>query len=261
MTLSLSEAAAAALPNAEVSNFGELTTIRGAVVATPTTSGPGVYSLRVPFLVAPRALSGVSTTSAGPSHLVPGAGSVRTTSVTVHNGGFVSGNADVYSWGISDAADADSPYDVRAAGVQVLPGAALGGDKTDRGLVFAVNVHQGWSTPAASEVDIPIDNNNDKKVDAFVIGIDFGEATAGDFDGRYIALITDAQFNVIDAWGADAPMNTSVMELPVLASEIGLSASRPVFTYGVTAFDLQNGAVDPTSTAKFNAYAPPLTTG
>ena len=261
VTLLLSAAQVAALPNAETSNFGVLVNVRGAVVATPTTGGAGIYSLRVPFLVAPRALSGVTTSSASAPRVSPGTGSGRTTSITVHNGGFVSGNADVYSWGISDPADTVSPYDVRAAGVQVLPGAALGGEDTDRSLIFAVNMHRGWSTPAASEVDVPIDINHDNKVDAYVIGIDYGEATAGDFDGRYVALITDASFTVIDAWIADAPMNTSTMELPVLASEIGLSSARSVFTYGVTAFDLQNGAVDPTGTATFDAYAPAVTTG
>jgi hypothetical protein len=263
VTLSLSAADVAALPNAETSNFGALVTIRGAIVAKPSTSGPGVYSLRVPFLVAPRALSAVTTSSACAPEEVPDSGGVNTTSVTVHNGGFVAGNADVYSWGISDPADTDSPYDVRAAGVQVLPGQVLGGDDAaaDRSLIFAVSVHDGWSTPAGAEVDIPIDNNHDNKVDAYVIGVDLGNATAGDPNGEYVALITDPEFNIIDAWVADAPMNTSVMELPVLASEIGLSAGHAAFTYGVTAFDSVTGAVDPTSTAKFNAFAPPLTTG
>jgi subtilisin family serine protease len=261
VTLSLTAAQVAALPNAETSNFGALVTIRGAVVATPTASGPGVYSLRVPFLVAPRALSAVSTSAATSPRPAAGSGSVRTTSVTVHNGGFVSGNADVYSWGISDAADTDSPYDLRAAGVQVLPGEVLDGDATDRALIFAVNVQHGWSTPAASEVDIPIDNNHDGQVDAFVIGIDFGAATAGDNDGRYVSLITDAEFTIVDAWVADAPMNTSTMELPTLASEIGLSAAHPSFTYGLTAFDLENGAVDPAGTAEFDVWSPAVSTG
>jgi hypothetical protein len=56
-------------------------------------------------------------------------------------------------------------------------------------------------------------------------------------------------------------MNTSTMELPTLASEIGLSAGHAAFNYGVTAFDLENGAVDPTGTARFNAWAPAATTG
>ena len=60
--LSITAAAAAALPNSEVSNafiYHPLNVVRGNVVATPTTTGPGVYAVRSPFLVAPRALSGV----------------------------------------------------------------------------------------------------------------------------------------------------------------------------------------------------------
>jgi hypothetical protein len=261
VTLSLGAAQVAGLPNAVTSNFGALVTIRGAVVATPSSSGPGVYSLRVPFLVAPRATSGVSASSAAKPKPVAGTGSGFSTSVTVHNGGFRPGTADVYAWGISDGADTDSPYDIRAAGVQALPGEALGGESSDRSLVFAVNVHHGWSTPAASEVDIPIDNDGDGKADAWVIGIDFGQATAGAYDGRYVSLVTDASFQIVDAWVADAPMNTSTMELPALASEVGLSAAQPAFTYGVTAFDAINGAVDPTSKAQFNAWSPAVSTG
>jgi hypothetical protein len=259
--LSLTQAQVAALPQAETSNFGALVTIRGAVVATPTTSGPGVYSLRVPFLVAPRATSSVTSSAAAAPRPVVQGFSDRVTSVTVSNPGLRSGNADVYSWGISDPQDVDSVYDVRAAGVQVLPGEALGGDATDRTLVFAVNSYHGWSTPAASEVDVRIDNNGDGVTDAFVIGVDFGQATAGQYDGRYVSLITDAHFNVIDAWVATAPMNTSTMELPTLASEIGLAAAHPSFAYRAIAFDATSGGADPTASAVFNAWSPAVTTG
>jgi minor extracellular serine protease Vpr len=261
VTLSLTAAQVAALPPAEASNFGSLVSIRGAVVATPTTSGAGVYSLRVPFLVAPRGLSNVTTSAASAPRPFTGAGSDRSTAVTVHNGGIHSGNADVYAWGISDAADAGGSYDVRAAGVQVAAGSALGGADSDRSIVFAVNMHQAWSTPAASEVDIPIDNNGDGTTDAWVIGIDFGQATAGEYDGRYASLITDAKFNVIDAWVAAAPMNTSTMELPVLASEIGVTAAHPSFGYSVSAFDSTTGVGDGTGAAVFNAFAPAATSG
>jgi minor extracellular serine protease Vpr len=261
VTLSLTAAQVAALPSAETSNFGALVTIRGAVVATPSAAGPGIYSLRVPFLVAPRGLSNVTTTSARAPHPAPGSASARTTSVGVHNGGIHSGNADVYAWGISDPQDVASNFDVRAAGVQVLPGSALGGADADRTLVFAVNMHKAWSTAAASEVDIPIDSNGDGTTDAWVIGVDLGLATTGESDGRFVALITDAKFNVVDAWVATAPMNTSTMELPTLGSEIGLSAAHPSFRYSVTAFDLVVGSADASGTAAFNAWAPAVSTG
>ena len=94
-----------------------------------------------------------------------------------------------------------------------------------------------------------------------MIGVDLGAATAGDNDGRFVSLITDADFTVVDAWVATAPMNTSTMELPVLASEVGLSAAKPSFIYGLTAFDTQNGAVDEAGTARFDAWSPAVSTG
>jgi subtilisin family serine protease len=261
VTLSLTQAQVAALPQAESSNFGALVTIRGAVVATPTTSGPGVYSLRVPFLVAPRAIARVTTSApTAPTPVVAGF-SDHTTSVRVSNGGLRSGNADVYAWGISDPQDVGSAYDVRAAGVEVLPGDALGGEETDRTLVFAVNTHSSWSTPAASEVDIAIDNNSDGATDAWVIGVDNGQVFRGEYDGRYVSLITDADFHVVNAWVADAPMNTSTMELPTLASDLGLSAAHPAFAYRVTAFDATTGGADATASAVFNPWTPAVTTG
>jgi hypothetical protein len=261
VTLSLSAAQVAALPAAEVSNFGALVTIRGAVVATPTTSGPGVYALRVPFLVAPRGLSDVRASVAGKSRPVSG-DDTFVTSTTVVNSGIHAGNADVYAWGISDPQDTTTPYvDVRSAGVQVLPGAALGGDESDRALVFAVNMAGPWSNPSTTEVDVPIDRNGDGTADAYVIGLDYGLVTTGEDDGRFAAFITDADFNIVDAWVATAPMNGSTMELPALASELGLSADKSSFRYGVVAFDRINGASDATSTAAFDAWSPAVSSG
>ncbi len=42
--------------------FGELNSLSGAVTATPTSSGPGIYPLRVAYLLVPRGLSDVDTT-------------------------------------------------------------------------------------------------------------------------------------------------------------------------------------------------------
>jgi subtilisin family serine protease len=261
VTLSLTAAQVAALPAAETSNFGALVSIRGAVVATPTTSGPGVYALRVPFLVAPRGLSDVHASAAGASRPVT-PDNTFVTSTTVTNSGIHDGNADVYAWGISDPEDATTPYvDVRSAGVQVLPGAALGGADTDRSLVFAVNMAGPWSNASTTEVDVPIDRNGDGTADAYVVGLDLGLVTTGEDDGRFAAFTTDADFNVIDAWVATAPMNGSTMELPALASELGLSAAHSSFRYGVAAFDRINGGSDTTSAATFDAWSPAVSSG
>jgi hypothetical protein len=76
----------------------------------------------------------------------------------------------------------------------------------------------------------------------------------------------DASGNVIDAFFADAPMNGSVIELPALASELGLSQrSKPnppvKFSYRVNAFSLTTGAVDTTGSATFTPFNPPLSSG
>ncbi|HEU4671335.1 MAG TPA: S8 family serine peptidase, partial [Candidatus Limnocylindrales bacterium] len=260
VTLSLSAAQVAALPAAETSTFGTIVTIRGVVLATPASTGAGVYQLRVPFLVAPRGISDVDASKASGTHPTAGAGN-KATSVVVTNSGIHAGNADVYAWNIADPQDSDRYVDVRAAGVQSLPGAALGGSADDRALIFAVNMHHAWSTPDVMEVDIPLDTNGDGSADAYVIGIDFGLVTAGDDNGQYVALTTDADFNIIDAWVADAPMNTSTMELPALASELGLSAAHPSFAYAVASFDRDGPATDATAAGFFNAWHPAVSTG
>ena len=61
VTASMSAASVAALPGMSTSTigWGGVLTTRGLVLATPTTSGPGIYQLRVPWLLAPRGLSNV----------------------------------------------------------------------------------------------------------------------------------------------------------------------------------------------------------
>ena len=109
------------------------------------------------------------------------------------------GAADVYSWGTSDAREPDigSASDIRAIGVQSLPGAVLGGSDADRSLVFAVNRFGALSTASTQEVDIPFDADRDGTVDGYVLGIDDGAIFAGAFDGRYVSVTTDADFNVV----------------------------------------------------------------
>jgi subtilisin family serine protease len=265
VTVALTAAEVAALPGASASIFGALAQIvQGAVVATPTTTGPGVYPLRTSFVVVPRGLSNVA---AGAKSAYSRSGSTLSASVPLSNSGIHAGAADVYAWGIADANDvagpADEPMDIRAAGVQVLPGQALDGDPSDRALVFAVNGYGQWSNPSVNEFDIAIDLQNDGKPDYFVIGVDFGAVTTGDFDGRFASVIIDAAGNLINAWVADAPMNGSTVLLPTLASDIGLGPTGQAnFRYAVTGFSIVPGTlVDTTSFAEFRPFEPPVSTG
>jgi minor extracellular serine protease Vpr len=256
--LALTKAAVAALPDAEVSTSGELTTIRGAVTATPAAGGPGLYALRIPYLVAPRGTSDIKPT---PDTLKFGTASSK--DVKLKNKDVHSGNADFYAWGNSSPNSGLGPVDLHADGVQALPGPFLGGDSSDRSLVFAVNMYGQWSNPSGVEVDIAVDTDLDNAPDYFVIGFDLGAILTGDFDGRYAAFIVDNSFNIIDAWIADAPMNSGTMLLPALATaDLGISAGTPIFQYNAAAFSvLGNDADFDTTWAKFNAYTQPVSTG
>jgi subtilisin family serine protease len=271
VTASLSADAVAALPPAEASNFGALVTVKGAIVATPTTGGAGVYALHVPYVLVPRGLSNVT---AGAAKGKPsGVGPSFTVQVPVANAGIHSGLADVYSWGIHDANDtagAEDSLDIRDVGVQVQPReflcgsdpAGVCGTENDRSVLFAVNMYGLWSNPAVNEVDIPIDTNGDGNADFIVVGVDLGAVLAGDFNGQFASFIFDAEGNLVDAWVADAPMNGSTMLLPALASEIGLDASHSGFAYAVASFSISPGALqDVTGAAAFDAFNPPVETG
>jgi minor extracellular serine protease Vpr len=266
VTISLNAAAVAALPAATRSNFGALANVRGAVVATPTTSGTGIYTLRVPFALVPRGLSAVA---AGPKSPYTRTGSTFTASVPLNNTGIRSGTADVYAWGINDANDiasfSDDPMDIRAVGVQALPGAALpGGAASDRTLVFAINGWGRWSNPSVNEFDIAIDSKGDSRPEFFVVGVDLGAVLAGSFNGQFASFIFDASGNLINAWVAIAPMNGSTVLLPTLASDIGLdpAVNSTKFRYSVAGFSIvPGGLVDTTATAEFRSHQPPVSTG
>ncbi|MCW2904799.1 MAG: peptidase and in kexin sedolisin [Streptosporangiaceae bacterium] len=260
--LTLSRPAAAALPAAEVSNFGALTTIQGAVTATPRGTVAGAPALRLAFLTVPSAESAVTSS---PAAKFADRGGAQATSVKLHNGGVREGTGDVYSWGISDANDvtgAEDAMDVRAAGVQSLPGSALGGAASDRALIFAVGTWGHWSTAAAHEFDVPIDTNGDGQSDFIVVGADYGAVTTGSFDGRLAAFTFKADGSLVNAWVATAPANGSTALLPVLASDLGLADGKSRFSYTVNAFStVPSGLVDQTPLAVWDSHRPPVSTG
>jgi hypothetical protein len=255
----------AALPAAAASNFGALQSVRGAVVATPTSGGAGIYPLRTTFAFVPRGLSNITAGPASPYVNRPGGN--RETTVPFTNAGIHSGDVDIYSWGLSDPNDVVHPedsMDVRNAGVQVFPGEDFGSTPADRGLVFAVNVFGHASNPAVSEFDIAIDTTGNSAPEFFVVGVDIGAVTAGSFDGRFASLIFNAAGELVGAWVATAPMNGSTIELPVLASELGLdpAVNSTRFSYSIASFSIvPGGLVDTTGVGRFRSHQPPVTTG
>ncbi len=259
---SLSKAAVAALPTVDqfiTGDLGGLDTMSGVVVATPSRGG--YLSLRVPYTLVPRGLSDVRASLDHASKLSSG---LVSGSIDLSNRGVHAGFADVYALGLTDPrGDGAHGTDVRAAGVQVLPPEAFGADASDRGLQFAVNSWDRFSTDAPNEIDIAVDTTGDGAADVYVVGIDEGLIFAGAYDGVYLSLIFDAQTNaLIDGWYADAPANGSTIILPALASDLGLSDGNGSFTYSVAAYDGFTGGADTTlSSVPFDAYAPAQSSG
>jgi hypothetical protein len=244
------------------------------VVATPTSSGTGIYTLRVPYMFVPRGLSNV-TNGAKSAYTTLPSGDLSAT-IPVSNTGVHSGVADVYAWGITDANDttgAEDSFDIRDVGAQLQPReflcgtdpAGVCGTADDASLIFAINNWGTASNPAVNEFDIAIDKQNDGRPDAFVVGVDLGAVLTGTSDGRFASLIFDKDGNLVDAWVADAPMNGSTLELPALASELGLnpdSTGSEKFNYWVNAFNLVPGAlVDTTAKGTFRVDKSPVSTG
>jgi subtilisin family serine protease len=267
VTASMSAAAVAALPGMSTSTigWGGVLTIRGLVVATPTTSDPGIYTLRVPWLLAPRGVSNV--TAGARSALQHVQGNVWNSSVALTNNGVHSGTVDLYSWGINDPNDTsggEDNFDVRDVGIQELPAEALTGtaDTSDRALIFAINTYGRWSNASVTEFDIAVDTKGNSNPEFFVVGVDFGALTTGTFDGRIASFILDAAGNLVDVFVPDAPMNGSTILLPALASELGLTTGSSKMNYQVATFPIVPELPgDVTSVGSYRVFEPPVSTG
>ncbi len=276
-TLTMSAAAFAALPTVDtfVVGPGAVVTVRGSIVASRDASDSAAdhQTLRVPFMFVPRGLSNVVAGAPGVFNAVAGSarspGHDLSASLIVTNNGIHTGTADLYTWGISDPRETGAPMDVRDVGLQVLPGAALGVPDSDRGLVFLINTWGQAANQSVNEFDIPIDTNGDGVADFVVVGADLGHVLTGTFDGRYGSFTFDAHTGtLVDAFFAEAPMNGSTVELPLLASDLGISPNgngtgkKEGITYEVAAFSIvPGGMVDVTGSATIDPYAPSVSSG
>jgi hypothetical protein len=268
VTLSISASAFAALPSDDTFALGPgaVNTVRGDIVATPDVSdSPDDQPLAVPYLVVPRGLSDVVAGSpTGWTKTTPTGTPASTFASTlpVSNSGIHDGTADLYAWGIHDAMETGAPMDVRDVGVQVQPGANFGAPDADRGMVFLINTYGQATNQSVNEFDVNIDTNGDGQPDYIVVGYDLGFILTGVYNGQYGSFIVNAATGeIVDIWLADVPMNGSTIELPALASDIGLSGST-TFKYWVNAFSVvPGGIVDTTSAALFNPFNPAVSTG
>jgi len=217
----------------------------------------GDNTLRVPYLLVPRALSKVTT-----SGNLTNSSNGKTFTAT-NPGGMIAGNVDVYQWGLSDPNDVNEAvmggagYDVRAAGVQAFEDGA--GDAL---MVFAINAYDRWSNAATNEWDVSVDTNRDGTVDWVVIGFDIGALTTGTFNGVMGVFLLDAETGdlVFTGNGAGASTDSSTVLLPVFASDIGVTASSGRFRYSVQSFSLEGPGADAANgTAVFDPFNPALT--
>jgi minor extracellular serine protease Vpr len=236
----------------------------GVITATPHSAKTGQYALRVPFLFVPR---GVSSVTASRSSTWSTSAGRTTGRLILSNTGNHSGDADIFALGVTDGAgDGKDGTDVRATGVQTLSMETFLGvtDDTDRGLVFAVNMHDRFSSASPHEIDIAVDTTGDKVADFIVFAADIGLVKTGTFSGDFVNFVYDVNADTIlpDAWFADAPLNGSTIRMPLLASQLGLSAGNGSFSYRVVAYNGFSGWPDSTGWAQaFDAFSPKIASG
>jgi hypothetical protein len=277
--LSIPAAAFAALPSDDTfAGLGpaSVITVRGDILATPAAGHPADdQTIRVPYLVAPRGLSNVmagapsaftNTASTGtPGHTITG-------TLPLQNSGIHSGFADLYAWGIHKASDrGGSALDIRDVGLQVQQPTRLNRIAPgDRGLVFLINTYGRATNQVITEFDVVISVNGHASPDFVIAGFDAGQVLGGSFNGEYASFIINAHTGaIVDAFVADAPMNGSTIELPALASDLGLSAKSngigPVkqqgITYHVNSFALKNNGFDTTGSTTINPFSPSVSSG
>jgi hypothetical protein len=248
---------------AGASNQGGLSfnEVAGIIQFTPvsTQSNAGA-TIRVPYYLVPRALSGVST-SIGAF----GSRNLSTVARVTNRNGAIAGDADFYAWGLFDRKDPGRvSNDVRAIGTQ-----SFDWDGTNQLLVFAVNTYDRWSNASSNEFDIYVDVDGDGIDDYIVVGADQGAVTTGSFNGRMAAFVfstrsAGASLNFL----ATAPTDSSTAELALLTSQMCralepcLSAASPRITYHAVAHDVINGGVDVVAgSAKYNVWSSAISQG
>lgn len=223
------------------------------------TSGPD--TLQVPYLMVPRAATSVTATTRGATRGAAAAQKPRPTAPTslvlANRGGAIPAQSSVYTWGLADAhrdptLSGGAGYDLRAAGAQTMQ---VGGAPV---VVFALNTWDRWSNAAANEYDVAVDTDGDGDADRIVFATDSGVVRRGVQDGTSEVFIQDVATGAISASGflAVSPTDSSTIQLPVTAADLGLSASAGGFSYTVAGYGGNAGSDDTGSTwARYNPWA------
>jgi len=244
------------VPVATAGNSDDFRDVAGLVTLTPAPGSNGGVALTVPYYLVPRARSEVESRV---DHAF-GASTPSVTATVRNREGAIDGTADFYAWGLSGVRNrALGAVNLRAAGVQAWDDSR--GRKT---LVFALNSFARTNNAAVNEYDVLVDTNGDGKPDFLVLGIDQGLLTAGDPNGQLVsAVINLATGDLVSIrFLAGAPTDGSTVLLPARASDLGITAANPRFSYRVETFSFETGASDGTVDAgKFNAFASAISTG
>jgi minor extracellular serine protease Vpr len=264
---------------AGASNEGDFQEAAGLVVFTPlSASDNSGVTLRVPYLLVPRAQADVATTIGTLRGTNP-----STVATVTNRRGAIAGDADFYAWGIADrrssSADSDDDddddndnklsVDVRAIGVQSFPNPSVT-DPDRRLLVFAVNTFNRWSNASTNEFDISVDVNGDGIDDYVIVGADQGLVQAGSPNGVMGSFVFStrspgASINFL----AFAPTDSSTALLPVWSSQLCrtgepclLKTSNARLTYHAESFDLVSGASKVVAgSAKYHAWSSSISQG
>jgi minor extracellular serine protease Vpr len=244
------------VPAATAGNSSAFHDVAGLITFTPSGGANNGVALTVPYYLVPQAISNVHTALSMTTLQKKHSATANISNI----GGVVAGNADWYSWGISDPEETGiGSNNIRAVGVQSFP--------NDGVLVFGLNTYSRWSNAAADEFDVYVDVNGDNTPDYAVVEADFGALTTGTSDGRAGSFV----FNLHTGSGsveflADAPFNSTSMALPAGLDQFCdsgspcLSPSNPRISYSVVG-RAQDGSVDQTSSGQFNVFTPSLSTG
>ena len=219
----------------------------GVITLTPESSANNGVSLTLPYYLVTRARSDVE------AELRDG----KTPSIRLTNRkGVIAGNGDFYAWGLTNpkTGTIEAAFEPRAVGVQSNVISA-----TDSILVFAVNTYGRSSTPAPGQYDIYIDVNGDGVYDFVLFSGDVGYEESGIASGQigsFLYNLTTGDF--FEEFLADAPTDGSIVLMPVLASDLGVSPTNPRFTYTMTVYDDTGASESLAGTASFNAFAPAI---
>ncbi|MEY2690043.1 MAG: hypothetical protein RL375_4243, partial [Pseudomonadota bacterium] len=238
------------VPLATTGDSSAFQEVAGLITLTPTTATQnGGVALNVPYYLVPRARSAL----AAELEREDGVLAVKLS----NREGKLPAAADFYALGLVGTRQGVAPMDVRAVGVQSFPVSA-----TANLLVFAVNTFDRMSTAASGEVDILIDSNGDGVPDFIAFSFDNGALTGAGYNGTVVTGVLNlATGRIRVRFLTDAPNDGSVLLMPVLSSDIGLSPSNPRFTYGAQFFNWDGGAGEVPGLASFNAFTPAVSNG